>query len=183
MVAALTNMVDPIRFFLMTSGIAVGIIVGALPGLTATMALALLVPFTFVMDASTSLMVLGGVYVGAIYGGCIAAILINTPGTPSSIATTFDGFPLTKKGMAEHALVAAAFSSGVGGVLGALGLLFLSPPLAKVALNSVRQVFLVGGVWLDNYCHPFHRFHAQRFDRRRLWFVVEHCGISLSAGI
>ena len=135
MVAALTNMVDPIRFFLMTSGIAVGIIVGALPGLTATMALALLVPFTFVMDASTSLMVLGGVYVGAIYGGCIAAILINTPGTPSSIATTFDGFPLTKKGMAEHALVAAAFSSGVGGVLGALGLLFLSPPLAKVALK------------------------------------------------
>ncbi len=135
MVAALTNMVDPIRLFLMTSGIAVGIIVGALPGLTATMALALLVPFTFVMDASTSLMVLGGVYVGAIYGGCIAAILINTPGTPSAIATTFDGFPLTKKGMAEHALVAAAFSSGVGGVLGALGLLFLSPPLAKVALK------------------------------------------------
>ncbi|HHX50496.1 MAG TPA: C4-dicarboxylate ABC transporter permease [Clostridia bacterium] len=135
MAIALTNMVDPIRLLIMTSGIAVGIIVGALPGLTATMALALLVPFTFVMDASTSLMVLGGVYVGAIYGGCIAAILINTPGTPSSIATTFDGYPLTKKGMAEHALVAAAFSSGVGGVFGALVLLFLSPPLAKVALK------------------------------------------------
>jgi len=134
-VIALGNLINPISLLMMTLGVAGGIIVGALPGLTATMALALLVPFTFTMDASVSLMVLGGVYVGSIYGGCIAAILVNTPGTPSSIATTFDGYPLTKKGMAEHALVAAAVSSGIGGVIGALVLLFLSPPLADAALK------------------------------------------------
>ncbi|MFZ5642632.1 MAG: tripartite tricarboxylate transporter permease [Bacillota bacterium] len=132
---ALANAFNPLSFLLMTLGVAGGIIVGALPGLTATMALALLVPFTFAMDANTSLMVLGGVYVGSMYGGCIAAILVNTPGTPASIATTFDGYPLTKKGKAEHALVTAAFSSGVGGVIGALILLFLSPPLAAAALK------------------------------------------------
>lgn len=132
---ALGNVFNPIGFLLMSLGVAAGIIVGALPGLTATMALAILVPFTFTMDASVALMILGGVYVGAIYGGCISAILVNTPGTPSSIATTFDGYPLTKKGMAEHALVTAAFSSGVGGVFGALVLLLLSPPLAEAALK------------------------------------------------
>ncbi|MFZ5632154.1 MAG: tripartite tricarboxylate transporter permease [Bacillota bacterium] len=135
LLAALNNIFNPLSFLLMTLGIAGGIIVGALPGLTATMALALLVPFTFTMDAGVSLMVLGGVYVGAMYGGSISAILVNTPGTPSSIATTFDGYPLTKKGMAEHALVTSAFSSGVGGVFGALVLLFLSPPLAAAALK------------------------------------------------
>ncbi len=132
---AFQNIFNPMSFLLMILGVAGGIVVGALPGLTATMALALLVPFTFVMDAGVSLMVLGGVYVGAMYGGCISAILVNTPGTPASIATTFDGYPLTKKGKAEHALVTAAFSSGVGGVFGALVLLFLSPPLAKAALK------------------------------------------------
>ena len=135
MLVAIGNIYDPVSFLLMTLGVAGGIVVGALPGLTATMALALLVPFTFAMDASASLMMLGGVYVGAMYGGSIAAILVNTPGTPASIATTFDGYPLTKKGKAEHALVTAAFSSGVGGVIGALILLFLSPPLAEAALK------------------------------------------------
>ncbi|MCD6299641.1 MAG: tripartite tricarboxylate transporter permease, partial [Dehalococcoidales bacterium] len=130
----LANVFDPFNFSLMTAGVAVGIVVGALPGLTATMALAILVPFTFTMHPIPALMMLGGVYVGAIYGGSIAAILINTPGTPSAIATTFDGFPLTKKGKAEHALVTAAFSSGVGGVIGAIVLLAMAPPLATFSL-------------------------------------------------
>jgi len=119
----------------MVLGVAGGIIVGALPGLTATMALALMLPFTFSMNPETALIMLGGIYIGAIYGGSISAILINTPGTPSSIATTFDGYPLTRKGKAEHALVTAAFSSGVGGVLGGFALLFLSPLLADLALK------------------------------------------------
>ncbi|MTI83146.1 MAG: C4-dicarboxylate ABC transporter permease [Firmicutes bacterium] len=134
-IAALSNIAQPTNFLIMAIGVGFGIIVGALPGLTATMAMALLVPFTFTMDAVPALMTLGGIYVGAIYGGCIAAILVNTPGTPSAIATTFDGFPLTKKGKAEHALVTAAFSSAVGGVIGAVVLLLLSPPLASIALK------------------------------------------------
>jgi putative tricarboxylic transport membrane protein len=99
------------------------------------MALALLLPFTFSMEATTSLITLGGLYIGGIYGGSISAILINTPGTPSAIATTFDGYPLTKKGKAEHALVAAAFSSGIGGLIGGFALLFLTPLLAQLALK------------------------------------------------
>lgn len=126
---------DPINLLFMIAGVTGGILIGALPGLTATMALALMLPFTFTMNADTALITLGGLYIGAIYGGCIAAILINTPGTPSSIATTFDGFPLTLKGKAEHALVTAAFSSGIGGVVGGLALLFVSPILASVALK------------------------------------------------
>lgn len=132
---AMGNIFNPGNLLILTLGVASGIIVGALPGLTATMALALLVPFTFTMDAGLGLMVLGGVYVGAMYGGCIAAILVNTPGTPASIATTFDGYPLTQKGKAEHALVTAAVSSGVGGVIGGIILLLLSPPLAAAALK------------------------------------------------
>ncbi|KJS10253.1 MAG: C4-dicarboxylate ABC transporter permease [Peptococcaceae bacterium BRH_c8a] len=134
-IAALLNNINPVYFLMMALGVGFGIIVGALPGLTATMAMALLVPFTFTMEPAPALMILGGIYVGAMYGGCIAAILVNTPGTPSAIATTFDGFPLTKKGKAEHALVTAAISSGVGGVIGAVILLLLSPPLASVALK------------------------------------------------
>jgi len=78
---------------------------------------------------------MGGLYVGGIYGGCISAILINTPGTPSAIATTFDGYPLAQKGKASHALIMAAMSSGVGGIIGGFALLFLTPLLAKWALS------------------------------------------------
>ena len=129
------SLTQPTNILLMVAGVAGGIVIGALPGLTATMALALMLPFTFTMEADAALITLGGIYIGAIYGGCIAAILINTPGTPSSIATTFDGYPLTLKGKAEHALVTAAFSSGLGGVLGGLALLFITPLLASLALK------------------------------------------------
>lgn len=131
----LSGWMDPVNWLLMLVGVAGGILVGALPGLTATMALALMLPFTFSMGPEAALILLGAIYIGAIYGGSISAILINTPGTPSSIATTFDGFPMTQKGQAEQALVTAAFSSGVGGVLGGISLLFLSPLLADLALN------------------------------------------------
>src|SRR5699024_11560990 len=119
------------NILLLCIGVLIGIIVGALPGLTATMALALLLPFTFTMQAETSLITMGGLYIGGIYGGCISAILINTPGTPSAIATTFDGYPLTKKGKSTHALVMAAISSGIGGILGGIALLFLIPLLSR----------------------------------------------------
>jgi len=123
------------NILLLCVGVLTGIIVGALPGLTATMALALLLPFTFSMQAETSLITMGGLYIGGIYGGCISAILINTPGTPSAIATTFDGYPLAKKGKAPHALITAAISSGIGGIIGGLALLFLTPMLANWALS------------------------------------------------
>lgn len=115
-------------------GVVLGTAIGALPGLTATMALAVLVPFTFTMAPASAMIALGAIYTGALYGGAYSAILINTPGTPSAIATTFDGFPLTRKGEGSFAVSLACVSSVVGGLIGGLLLLMLAPPLATLAL-------------------------------------------------
>lgn len=115
-------------------GVTAGLFIGALPGLTATMALAVLLPFTFTMSPLQGLMALGAVYMGAVYGGAFTAILINTPGTPSSIATTFDGYPMARQGQAYEALAAATIASVVGGIVGVTFLLFLAPPLARLAV-------------------------------------------------
>jgi putative tricarboxylic transport membrane protein len=117
------------------AGLFGGLVSGALPGLTATMAVALLVPFTFSMDPTEGLIVLGAIYMACIYGGAFSAILVNTPGTPSSIGTTFDGYPMAKKGEGERAILVATYASVYGGIVGVVFLLFLSPPLAKVALR------------------------------------------------
>lgn len=132
---ALMSVLSIKNLLLMTVGISAGIIAGALPGFSATMAVALIVPFTFTMDPITGLATLGAIYSGAIFGGCFSAILVNTPGTPSSIGTTFDGFPMTKQGRGEEAIYTATFASAGGGVIGVLALIFLSIPLAKVALK------------------------------------------------
>ncbi|MCQ8781202.1 tripartite tricarboxylate transporter permease [Mangrovibrevibacter kandeliae] len=124
----------PLNLLLALVGVVLGTVIGALPGLSATMAVAVLVPFTFTMDPASGLIALGAIYTGAIYGGAYAAILVNTPGTPSSIATTFDGYPMAKRGDGGLAVTLATLSSVVGGLVGGLFLLFLSPPLARVAL-------------------------------------------------
>lgn len=131
----ITSVLSPSNLFFMFIGVAAGIVFGALPGLTVTMALALLLPFTFSMQAEAALITMGGLYIGGMFGGCISAILINTPGTPSAIATTFDGYPLTKQGKPDHAIVTAALGSTVGGIMGAFALLFLTPILSKMALK------------------------------------------------
>ena len=128
--AALT----PLNLVLAAGGVAAGIVIGALPGLSATMAVAVLVPFTFTMEPASGLIVLGAIYTGAIYGGSYSAILVNTPGTPSAIATTFDGFPMARRGDGALAVTLATLASVVGGLVGALMLMFLAPPLARVAL-------------------------------------------------
>ncbi|WP_108482338.1 tripartite tricarboxylate transporter permease [Oceaniglobus ichthyenteri] len=128
------NALTPFNLMLAVVGVVFGTVVGALPGLSATMAVAVLVPFTFTMDPAGGLIALGAIYTGAIYGGAFAAILVNTPGTPSSIATTFDGFPMARRGDGGLAVTLATLASVVGGLIGGLSLLFLAPPLASVAL-------------------------------------------------
>ncbi len=128
--AALT----PFHILLALCGVVAGTVIGSLPGLTATMAVAVLVPITFSMEPGSALIMLGAIYTGAIYGGAYSAILLNTPGTPSAIATTFDGFPMAKKGMGDLAISLACIASVTGGLVGATFLLFLAPPLADVAL-------------------------------------------------
>ena len=124
----------PLNFALALFGVVAGTIIGSIPGLTATMALAILVPITFSMDPASALILLGAIYTGAIYGGAYAAILLNTPGTPSAIATTFDGYPMAKRGDGDLAVALACFASVFGGLVGAVALLFLAPPLSQIAL-------------------------------------------------
>lgn len=131
----LVNVLSPANFLIALAGVCAGIVIGAMPGLTATMAVAVLVPFTFGAPPATALIALGSIYTGAIYGGAYAAILLNTPGTPSSIATTFDGYPMAKKGNGDLALTLACLASVFGGLVGAACLILLAPPLARFALR------------------------------------------------
>lgn len=123
---------------------AAGIVIGALPGLSATMGVALLIPFTFGMHPLTALLAMAGMYNGAIYGGSISAILLNIPGTPAAVCTTLDGYPMAKRGEGILALQTAVICSTFGGVLSALALMFIAPYLAELALRfGPAEYFLV----------------------------------------
>ncbi len=112
-----------------------GLIIGALPGLTATMGVALLIPLTFGMPPVMGLNMLIGIYIGGIYGGCVASILLRTPGTPASAATVLDGYPMAQNGEAGKALGMATIASTIGGLVAAVVLALLAPQLASVALE------------------------------------------------
>lgn len=133
--AAAQSIIAPHMLLLVLMGVTAGLFVGALPGLTATMALALMLPFTFTLPPLEGLVALGAVYMGTIYGGAFTAILINTPGTPSSIATTFDGHPMAKQGRGLEAISIATIASVVGGLVGVAVLLLAAPPLAELAIR------------------------------------------------
>jgi putative tricarboxylic transport membrane protein len=113
----------------------IGIIIGALPGLTATMGVALLTTLTYKMAPEQAILVLISVYVGAIYGGSRSAILLNIPGTPANAATTLDGFPLARQGLAGEAMGLATSASVVGTLIGVLFLAAIAPVLAEFALG------------------------------------------------
>jgi len=116
-------------------GVIGGLILGATPGLSPTMAVALLVPFTFHMDPATGLILLGAVYTATVAGGAISAILINIPGAPANIATLLDGHPMAKQGKSQTALYVCFISSLVGGLFGMVIMILFTPPLAKIALK------------------------------------------------
>jgi len=126
---------EPLALLTMLLGVFGGLIVGTMPGLTSTMAVALLVPITFGMSSEFGLTLLVSVYVGSISGGLVAATLLNIPGTPSSVATTFDAYPMAKKGQAGKALAYGVFASFLGGFFSFFGLVSLAPLLGKFALR------------------------------------------------
>ena len=148
-------------------GVVAGTAVGALPGLTATMAVAVLVPFTFTMDSAPALVMLGAIYTGAIYGGAYSAILLNTPGTPSAVATTFDGYPMAKRGDGDLAITLSCIASVVrrpGRRAGAVA----AGAAAGASRAGVRshRVFLAGRPGPDAGGGAVHRRLAQRRGRR-----------------
>src|SRR5690606_6375330 len=118
----------------MVIGTLAGILVGALPGLSATMGIAVLIPLTFGLDPLVALGMMAGIYNGAMYGGAIPAVLLRIPGTPAAIATTFDGYVMSQQGRSGFALKVAVFSSAFGGIMSAIALMTLAPPLSKITL-------------------------------------------------
>lgn len=131
----------------LTVGVMMGMVVGTLPGLTATMGTALLVPFTFALPPGAGLAMLGGLYVCAMFSDAIPAVLVNTPGTPSAMATAFDGHPMTQQGRAQEAIVAACLASALGTLVGAGFYLVLAWPMISIALKFGPAEFFWLGVF------------------------------------
>jgi len=126
---------EPVSLMLLLGGTIGGLILGATPGLSPTMTVALLIPFTFHLSATQGLILLGAAYTSTVAGGAVSAILLNIPGAPANIATALDGNAMAKKGEGARALQLSFLASGVGGVIGVLLLIFLTPVLAQWALK------------------------------------------------
>ena len=131
---ALPNVFALTNFIAVVIGVIAGIVVGAMPGLSATMAISVLVPFTFGLEPLVALGLMAGIYNGAMYGGAIPAVLLRIPGTPAAVATTFDGYPMAQRGEGGFALQVAVVSSSIGGIASAFALMLLAPPLSRVTL-------------------------------------------------
>ena len=135
------------NLFFIFAGVVGGIVIGMIPGLTAAMAVALLIPFTFTMAPQMGMCLLVAVFVGGISGGCITAILIRMPGTPSSVATVIEGFPLAQKGEAGRAIGNAVIASFFGTIISAVILVFSAPILASFALKFFFAEYVAVGVF------------------------------------
>ncbi len=138
------HVITPLFVSLIVGGTFVGIIFGAIPGMTATMAVAVCLPLTYSLGLNNGLALLLGLYVGGISGGLVPAILLGIPGTPSSITTCFDGYPMCQQGDGEKALRIGIIASLVGGLISLAVLYFFAPALADFAIKfSYVEKFLI----------------------------------------
>ena len=133
--AALQHVFSPLPFLLLILGTTLGIVVGAIPGMTGAMLIALTLPLTYSMAGSDAMILLVSMYVGAISGGLISATLLRMPGTPASIATTLDGFPMARSGRAGRALGLGISASFVGGMISWAFLVLLARPFATLSTH------------------------------------------------
>ncbi len=140
-----SQILNPVSLLLVAIGTFLGIFFGAAPGMTSSMGIALALPVTYSMGIVDGMALLLGIYIGSISGGLITAILLNIPGTPASVATTFDGHPMALRGEGGRAVRIGTLYSFIGGMLSLLALFFISPLLAKVALKfSYEEYFAIG---------------------------------------
>jgi putative tricarboxylic transport membrane protein len=144
---ALTNILDLTTLVFLSFGIILGIIFGATPGLTATMGVAILVPLTYGMDTVQGFVVILGMYIGAVYGGSISAILLDIPGTPAAMMTGIDGHKMSTQGEAGRALGIATVSSVVGGLISSIILLLVAPILGRMALKFGYPEYTAIGIF------------------------------------
>lgn len=132
---ALSQMTQPMNLLLLSAGVLAGLLVGAIPGFSITMAVVIVLPFTYGMDTVPGLAMMLGVMVGGISGGLVSAMLLGIPGTPASVATTFDGLPLVRSGQQGYALGLGLWASCLGGFLSGCVLFILAPPLGRIGLE------------------------------------------------
>lgn len=160
LVMGLSVAITPINLVYLLVGAMVGMVVGVIPGFGPSAGLAILLPVTFGMDPVGAIMMLAAIYYGAMYGGTITSILLNTPGESATVASTFDGFPLAKKGRAGPALVMQAVASFVGGTVGVILITILAPLFSQVsrsfgppeyfllaAMGMLTLIVMIGTNW------------------------------------
>lgn len=144
---ALARVLAPDLLFLIFLSVSFGVIIGAVPGLGPVIGMVLLFPLTISLDPLPAVALLASIYPAGVYGGSIAAVLINTPGDPSSTVTTFDGYPMTKQGEGTKALGVTLMASVVGGLLSGLALLLIAPPFARIALKITPDIIFAIGLF------------------------------------
>jgi len=133
-IAGLLDSITPASLLFLLGGVAVGVLIGAIPGINGPMAIALFIPITYYMTPLTAIGFLVGLNKGAFFGGAVSAVLLRTPGTPEAAATSWDGYPLTQQGKGEKALRMALYSSVAGDFISTVVLILIAAPLAAVAL-------------------------------------------------
>ena len=141
-----TVWLDPWLLFLTAAGTMAGIYIGAIPGLSVTMATSILISFTFKWHVNEALALISGVFLGGVYGGSRTAILLNIPGAPSAIATALEGYPLAKKGQAGEAIGLTTVMSVIGGFVGIIALATLAPAISSIALMFNSRDYLLLGL-------------------------------------
>jgi putative tricarboxylic transport membrane protein len=132
---------QPLHLGVMIVGVLVGVVAGALPGISFVNAMAIALPFTYFMSPLAAMMFLGGIYVGGVFGGSISSLLLNIPGDPDSVPSCWDGYPLAQREGPERALSIAITASAIGGLFSAILLSFASPPFARFALTFDQPEF------------------------------------------
>lgn len=143
----LISWLDPYLLMLTAVGTFAGIYIGAIPGLSVTMAVSILISFTFKWEVNEALALIAGIYFGGVYGGSRSAILLNIPGAPSAIATALDGYPMAKRGEAGQAIGLTTIISVFGGFIGIIALALAAPAVSELALKFAPRDYLMLALW------------------------------------
>ena len=187
----LSNLIDGFGYLLgfqpilaIVVGVVLGILAGAMPGLSPSMGVALLVPFTYKLSPQVALILLSSIYIAANYGGSITAVTINTPGTPSAVVTSFDGYPLTLQGKAGVGLGTSLVASTVGGIIGTLILISFSVPLARLAVRMhPAEYFALAIFGLTTVASLGGKNWAKAFLAALLGLLINTVGVDPISGV
>jgi putative tricarboxylic transport membrane protein len=174
---------EPYNLLTVVVGLILGVIIGVLPGLGGANGCAILIPITFVMPPVSAVILLACVYWGSLYGGCICSILFNIPGEPWAVASTFDGYPMAKKGQAGKALSAAFFAHFIGAVFGTILLTFFAPLLAAFALRfGPPEIFAVMLLTFSAFVGLVGKSPIKTVVATALGFIMAAVGIDIVSG-